>query len=218
MNNSRQLATINVTGGTGTILETFDPTMDRPRFGSVADWQRTVNADNAGLIDVELPRLIPIYELAADPTVKAALKEAVANYIESKRLKQLFPLYEYFRANKMDHYATSVWQGLANGLWEYQGVIGYVYLGPEPGTIPLYLYYNKECVNHYCTPVYQGEKKGDYVLEGITAYIYEKQEPGTVPLYMYYNGRRCDHYVTIVWQGNKKGDYVYEGNAGYVYP
>lgn len=200
------------------MLETFDPIQEQPRFGSVADWQRTVNADNAGLIDVELPRLIPIYELAADPTVKAALKEAVADYIESKRLKQLFPLYEYFRANKMDHYATSVWQGLANGLWEYQGVIGYVYLGPEPGTIPLYLYYNKECVNHYCTPVYQGEKKGDYVLEGITAYIYEKQEPGTVPLYMYYNGRRCDHYVTIVWQGNKKGDYVYEGNAGYVYP
>ena len=114
----------------------FDPIQEQPRFGSVADWQRTVNADNAGLIDVELPRLIPIYELAADPTVKAALKEAVANYIESKRLKQLFPLYEYFRANKMDHYATSVWQGLANGLWEYQGVIGYVYLGPEPGTIP----------------------------------------------------------------------------------
>lgn len=218
VNNSRQLATINVTGGTDAMLETFDPIQEQPRFGSVADWQRTVNADNAGLIDVELPRLIPIYELAADPTVKAALKEAVANYIESKRLKQLFPLYEYFRANKMDHYATSVWQGLANGLWEYQGVIGYVYLGPEPGTIPLYLYYNKECVNHYCTPVYQGEKKGDYVLEGITAYIYEKQEPGTVPLYMYYNGRRCDHYVTIVWQGNKKGDYVYEGNAGYVYP
>ncbi len=218
VNNSRQLATINVTGGTDAMLETFDPIKEQPRFGSVADWQRTVNADNAGLIDVELPRLIPIYELAADPTVKAALKEAVADYIESKRLKQLFPLYEYFRANKMDHYATSVWQGLANGLWEYQGVIGYVYLGPEPGTIPLYLYYNKECVNHYCTPVYQGEKKGDYVLEGITAYIYEKQEPGTVPLYMYYNGRRCDHYVTIVWQGNKKGDYVYEGNAGYVYP
>ena len=59
VNNSRQLATINVTGGTDAMLETFDPIQEQPRFGSVADWQRTVNADNAGLIDVELPRLIP---------------------------------------------------------------------------------------------------------------------------------------------------------------
>ena len=76
--------------------------------------------------------------------------------------------------------------------WDYQGVIGYVFWLPVPGTVPLYRLGKEEFggTNHFYT-IYKDEADRavnslDWTAEGIAAYVSPTQVLGTTLLYRMY--------------------------------
>jgi uncharacterized protein DUF5648 len=114
--------------------------------------------------------------------------------------------------------------------WTFNGVIGYVFPKPVPGTVPLYRLVKNEYdrVNHFMTIDKAEVDKvinGNYgwQSEGIVCYVSPKPVPGTVPLYrLYYPEQNNSNSPNKGWVEKTSywGDvhfYTTDGQAKYSY-
>lgn len=219
--NAAWKTTVNYHGGEGSgVSITYNAETGYPSTTfNIDNWEKSVNATNAALVDINWNKAYFIYDFISDPTKKQQIKTAVENYIVSKQitLLDIVPFHGYYHSKLGDHYYTDVWRpnygydGYIN-----EGVQFYVFNKQEQGTIPLYIYYFSQSnrTDHYYTTVkktYSG-----YIYEKIACYIYPNQVEGTIPLYVYYNSGNSDHYYSTL-KKNYSG-YVYEQIVGYIYP
>ena len=98
-----------------------------------------------------------------------------------------------------------------------EGIVGYVFSTPQPGTIPLYRWFDRRVGSHEFTTSPGGPDRPYMVNEGIVCYVFDRAVPGAVPLYGWHS--RKDHLYTTAADGEgvfRKG-YGPSGVAFFVY-
>jgi hypothetical protein len=133
----------------------------------------------------------------------------------------LVPLFRYWSPLIKDHFYTTNWSTLKNGVrgWKYDGIQAYVYTENRPETVPLRRFWNAHTGDHFYT-VDDAEVRDDpkWVAQGTTAYVYKTFDHGGIPLYRYYNSVTGDHFYTTNWKELERGanGFEYQGVACYV--
>ncbi len=199
---------------------------------NIDSWSQTVKESTPHglqLIDIADRSLVAIYEFVNDPVKKAELKNAVDNYILSKRLSliQVVPLYRYCHKNtKNHHYTIDIRElGFNNSNWIYEGIAAFVSETQQANMAPLYRFYKKIKIflgptyyDHYFTRDYDSGINHGFTFEKIIYYVYPTQVAGTVPLRQYYNSSRYDHFYCTNPSSENLSGYNYNGDCCYVYP
>lgn len=107
------------------------------------------------------------------------------------------------------------------GGYEREGVTGFVFTAPAPGTTPLYRWWHPAVGDHfYCTdPAGELAPVSGYVFEGIACHIHTGPAPNTVPLFRWYHPGNGDHFYCTDPAGElaPASGYVSEGITGYLY-
>ncbi|TAG99837.1 MAG: hypothetical protein EAZ15_10480 [Sphingobacteriales bacterium] len=192
---------------------------------NIGNWQSGVNAQNSVLIDISYDGLIPIYELVADPTKKAALKAYITKYLIDGQVYNGYktaPIYQFYYANQ-DHFTTSNPRAVDGySGWRYDGVDFRAFSAPAPETVPVYTFLNIPLFNHFIsTDINATWGYADWQPCGIDFYAYKTQVPGTIPIYLYYSNKDTDHFTTsnpniasqfIGWQKYGIAFYAYPAN------
>ncbi|NGM74799.1 MAC/perforin domain-containing protein, partial [Sphingobacterium sp. SGL-16] len=187
---------------------------------NTANWQNSINDDNATLISFDENGLIPLHELVDDQYKKEVLKTAIYDYLKRKEVRvkhTTTPIYSLWWNGGRDHILTN------NPLKEInsptnEGILFYAYNYQAPGTLPVHRYYrnNGNKSNHLYTISPQTEVLSNYVYEGIEFYAYPNQNVQELvkPIYRYYNSSINDHY----WHYNiiNPSGYIREGITFYV--
>ena len=76
-----------------------------------------------------------------------------------------------------------------------EGVVGYVFATPEPGTVPLYRWINRRIGSHEYTTNPGGPGRPGLISEGIACHVPDHASPAVVPLQAWH-GRRDHLYTT----------------------
>lgn len=151
-------------GGNGTSTQ-YNLEKGLPTTIDIKSWEDAVKLDNANLTDINWTETFPIYDFISDPVKKEAIKNAVAKYIDSKKLKVLatVPLFQYSRKGSF-HYNTQLY---SLG-WNREGVAAYVLSNKSDDfAVPLYQF-ERNGEFHYNTNSYSlGWRNG-----GITCYVF----------------------------------------------
>ncbi|MCY6488733.1 ETX/MTX2 family pore-forming toxin [Leptolyngbya sp. GGD] len=124
----------------------------------------------------------------------------------------MLPVYRKF-ARGNHFYTTTPQEGEVHG-YVNEGILGFVYVTQQPGTVPVYRKFGGG--DHFYTTNLQEGKDQGYQDEGILGYVYPKQVDKTIPVYRKYNGK--DHFYTTNLQEGKDQGYQDEGILGYIYP
>lgn len=172
---------------------------------SWTNWTSSINESNSVCIEIGDNSLIPIYEFVTNSEKKAELKNAVENYIASKKINliSVVPLYMYKNTGTQNHFYTTDFSELGYGYekWEYKKIAAFVCENQLTNTVPLHRFYRvtkewfKTYFNHYYTREYSSGTK-NYNYEGIECYVYPTQSGATKPLYQLWNPSTHDHYYT----------------------
>jgi len=96
-----------------------------------------------------------------------------------------------------------------------EGVVGYVYADPRPGTVPLTRWFHPKQGHHLYTITPEGLDQKGYRSEGIACYVFASanSDGGTVPLYRW-RSRREPFYTTAPGgEGVARAGYRLEGIA-----
>lgn len=169
----------------------FDYKTGRPSSLSInfGEWEKSVTKYNAGLVDVNWDRTYPIYYLISDPIKKEAIKQAVARYLEAKKLDalKLSPLYVFYDKTLKQHITTN--RELAKDApsrYQMKGVTGYVCDNKDPLTCALYEW---EKPNGYIATTTNSNMTiydKTYKIKNIAGYVYYNVPYlNTVPLWAY---------------------------------
>ena len=81
-----------------------------------------------------------------------------------------------------------------------EGIVGYVFPTPQPGTVPLYRWFDRRFGSHEYTTSPGGPDRPNLVSEGIACYVFDRAVPGAVPLYAWHSRR--DHLYTTAIDGD----------------
>ena len=76
-----------------------------------------------------------------------------------------------------------------------EGIAGYVFAEPQPGTVPLYRWFHPRHGSHYYTTSPGAPDRPNSVSEGIIGHVYDHPVAETVPFYRWRN-ERDDLYTT----------------------
>lgn len=99
-----------------------------------------------------------------------------------------------------------------------EGVVGYVYPEPRPGTVALTRWFHPRRGHHLYTITPEGLERQGYVSEGISCYVYPSATEGTVPLYRW-RSRKEPFYTTAPdGEGVGRAGYRADGIACLLYP
>jgi hypothetical protein len=149
----------------------------------------------------------PPNELVVDQTAAGA------------RVPRVVAMYEYFNPQIRDHYYTTNYDILADGMadWKLIGPRYWVFDTPEFNTVPLYRYWSLENGDHYYT--LEKFTSREYKYTGIAGYVFAKASKDNVPLYRYYSRDTGDHLYTLRRQDDKRKalGFAYEGIQCYVF-
>lgn len=190
---------------------------------NISAWQNSSTVSNAELIDISENGLIPIYELIADPTKKAAVKTYVDQYLIDHQVQlsayyEATPLYRWRNLKNGDYIISDANELIGNSGWTREGMLGRIYKNSsKAGTIPLYRYLLKSGFHFFTTNANEvGAGQGTY--EGVTGYVSAKNDQGTIPVYRYLN--KSAHLYTTNFNelGGGNNGWTYEGVAGYIIP
>lgn len=98
-----------------------------------------------------------------------------------------------------------------------EGIAGYVFTEPQPGTVPLYRWLHPTDHSHFYTLRPGAPDRPRSVHEGIACYVLDHRVPDAVPLYRWSNPR--DHLYTTAPDGEHVGRLGYRprGIACFVY-
>jgi hypothetical protein len=80
-----------------------------------------------------------------------------------------------------------------------EGIIGYLFVTPEPGTVPLYRWRHKGRGDHFYTTSINEPDRRIYESEGTVAYVRSQGISGAVPLYRW--AGRKEHFYTTAPDG-----------------
>jgi hypothetical protein len=80
-----------------------------------------------------------------------------------------------------------------------EGIVGYVFSMPQPGTVPLYRRFDRRTGSHEYTTNPVLADRPNLVSEGIACYVFDAAVPGTVPLYGWHS--RKDRLYTTAADG-----------------
>lgn len=112
----------------------------------------------------------------------------------------------------------------AAGAYEFEGVAGFVFPGPEPGPVPLYRAFNPSNGDHFYTAneaeYSNAVNNYSYIAEGTVGFLYATQAPGTIPFFRLWLPNTGDHFYTtsVAERDNAVANigYLDEGIVGYV--
>ncbi len=225
----QQVGYYETIGGYGTVTGIWTKSGDYSKL-DFNTWLLTLKPENPRalqLVEVGDNSLIPIYELVDNPTKKAALKQAIENYINTNRLTvhKVVPLHG-FKNKKTNNsfystnrYATHMAEP---NEWEYRGVAAYVFPNQVPNSVPLYRFYRKKTRfmapnyhNYYYTRDYQSGVINGYTYKGVECYVYASAIHGSTALGQYRNDSKQDHEYTTNSDG--VSGYRHDGPAAFVY-
>jgi len=98
-----------------------------------------------------------------------------------------------------------------------EGVVGYVYATPHPGTQPLFRWFGQRSGTHFYSTTPEAPPHARYVEEGIACHVPLPDEPGTIPVFAWH--RRRDHFYTTASDGEgvSRRGYRAGGIAWFVY-
>jgi hypothetical protein len=98
-----------------------------------------------------------------------------------------------------------------------EGIVGYVFAGPQPGTVPLHRWLDRRVGSHYYTTNSGGPDPFVFVSEGIACHVPNQRAQGTIPLYGWHS--RKDHLYLTSADGDGLGrkGFKPEGLAFYVF-
>ena len=98
-----------------------------------------------------------------------------------------------------------------------EGIAGYVFIEPQPGTVPLYRWLHPMDRSHFYTIRPGAPDRPKSLQEGVACYVLDHHVPGAVPLYRWTNPR--DHLYTTATDGEHTGRLGYRprGIACYIY-
>ena len=135
---------------------------------------------------------------------------------------KLVPLYRYWNQEIKDHFYTTNFETLKNGVrgWTYDGIQAYVHNKQAQGTVPFYRYWNARTGDHfYTTDNSKLAGSSEWKAQGVTAYVFTSADGNNaVPLFRYYNAKTGDHFYTTNFKELERGanGFEYQGIACYV--
>jgi hypothetical protein len=103
---------------------------------------------------------------------------------------------------------------------ESEGVVGYVYPEPRPGTVALTRWFHPRRGHHLYTITPEGLERQGYVAEGVACYVFAStiEGEGTIPLYRW-RSRKEPFYTTAPnGEGVTRAGYRADGIACALYP
>eukprot|EP00163_Fabomonas_tropica_P032024 TRINITY_DN785_c0_g1_i1.p1 TRINITY_DN785_c0_g1~~TRINITY_DN785_c0_g1_i1.p1 ORF type:complete len:532 (+),score=121.36 TRINITY_DN785_c0_g1_i1:444-2039(+) len=119
------------------------------------------------------------------------------------------PLYEYYSRKLHDHYYTTKWNDLrdvsddgktftVSPNWDYRGVVAFIFVEQQPGTVPLYLYWNLDRNDHAVTTDHKkfGVRKEGYKFQRVLGYVFPRPKPGTYSINEFYDKSESDHMLS----------------------
>lgn len=188
-------------------------------------WEKSVNAQNSGLIEINWERTYPIYEFVSDPFKKATLKLAVIAYTNSKKLEvineEIIPMHDYWTSKHNDHMLTINRNDTQGTPYEYYGIECYVNKNPTFASVELHDYWSPKHSDHMLSihKIDNKDNSGGYIYCGVMCHVYPIQFPGTVPVHSYFSPRVTDHMYTTKRNDAEhvRNGYLYEGVAFYAY-
>jgi hypothetical protein len=187
-----------------------------PKFAvDVEEVKRRELEGAAGVLAKVLGKLFDdVVTKAADG--KAATMSAKLN---AKMLKQVESFKQYGVFCGIDYASDAVVLRFDVTRFKSEGIVGYVYAEPEPGTVPLYRYLRAGFGDHFYTTDTPPSGPPGYVYEGVACHVLNHSEPGAVALERWRRPRES-LYIThpvdslpLTRQG-----YRPEAIAYYVYP
>jgi hypothetical protein len=98
-----------------------------------------------------------------------------------------------------------------------EGIVGYVFPTPQPGTVPLYRWFDRRVGSHLYTMSPGGADRPRYHCDGIVCHVLDHALPGTIPLYGWHNRRDHLYTASAEGEGASRMGFRPEGIAFYVY-
>jgi len=137
--------------------------------------------------------------------------------LNSEMLKRINTFREYGIFYAIDYAPTHVVLHFDVSRYRSEGVAGYVYPDPQPGTAPFYRWVNRKRAEHVYTLNPNGPDRRIYKPEKVACFVFAAPQPETVALYRWRS--RFDRFYTTAPDGEGAGRKGYrpEGIACYVY-
>jgi hypothetical protein len=153
--------------------------------------------------------------------------EGIGYYLASHEVAGAVPLYRCWRGENRDsddHMTTTSPDCEGAGDYAREGVLGWIFVQPEEGTVPVYRCYDtRRWADHMSTTSSDCEGGASFwVNEGIRGYVYPGPASGggadRKAFYRLYNSRIDDHFYTTSPTGEIaiENGYVFEGTEGYL--
>ena len=99
-----------------------------------------------------------------------------------------------------------------------EGIAGYVFPAPGPGTVPLYRFFNRRIGSHDYTTTPGGPDRPGYTAEGVSCHVLDHGAPGTIPFYAWHNRRDRIYTTSPVANELAPMGFWLDGLAFYAYP
>jgi hypothetical protein len=139
--------------------------------------------------------------------------------INAEILKRVKSFREYGVLCAIDYAASGVVLHFDVTRLKSEGVVGYVYPEPHPGTVALTRWFHPRQGHHYYTTTPEGLERQGYVAEGVACYVFASTTEGgdTVPLYRWRSPKGPFYTTTPNGEGVRRAGYRLEGIACALY-
>jgi hypothetical protein len=141
---------------------------------------------------------------------------------------EMASVYRFYIPSMDNHFYTSNtdeknWLASRTDIkFNYEGIVGNVYVSQEEGTFPIYRIYRKDAGKHFYTTDVNEKRSlvnSGAIDEGVLGYVYTVPAENAIPLYRLFNANLSKHfYTTDVNEKNSavSNGYRYEGIVGYM--
>lgn len=196
-----------------------------PKKIQMAQWQASVDADNAELIDIgNEDGVINIADLISDEAKALAVRNYVKQYLIDRQVKMVdgpAPVYQFFDAGPSNFAYSMEKVPAIYSRFIFQTQVFKAYNKSIDGAKPVYQYYSAAKGEFILTLNASANLPG-YTNMGVVFYAYDKQVPGSVPAFEYYYEAKINkkiyntHYYST--SGTIPGrDWHYMGLPFYVF-
>jgi hypothetical protein len=109
--------------------------------------------------------------------------------LNAEVLKRVGMFREYGVLRGIDYAPSQVVLHFDVSRFRREGIAGYVFPEPRPGTVPLYRWLHPRHGSHYYTIIAAAPDRPNSVSEGVACHVYDHPIAGAVPFYRWCNGR-----------------------------
>ncbi len=119
--------------------------------------------------------------------------------LNAEVVKRLASFQQYGAFCGIDYTADQVVLRFDLTRFKSEGIVGYVFPNPQPGTVPLYRWFDRRVGSHAYTTRPGEPAQANLVSEGVACYVYDHAVAGAVPLYGWHSWK--DHLYTTSVDG-----------------